>query len=398
MTSSTATSGKAAGSILFLTVFLDLLGYGIVIPLLPEFARSFGASAALVGLLIAGYSLAQFIGSPILGGLSDRIGRRPVLLATITINAASFVLFALTQSLILLFAARLVSGFAAGNLAVAQAYLSDVTPPERRAKAFGMIGAATGLGFVFGPPIGGFITQHYGVSAVGWFVAGLCLLNLALAAARLPETRVPGGSRGPNPFSPEAMRRITRSPVLSRMFLTYVLFISGFAVLTVVGALLWIDRFALTEAQVGYTFGIVGIVMALTQVVVGPLVARTGEKRLLLTGLLLMAIALAAMPVVPPALFIPLQVMAIAAFAVGYAFAQPTGTAIVAGGVEASDQGQVLGQYQAVAALGRIVGPLLGGVAYQITPALPFFIGSGLILLALVVASGVRPQVRSVAA
>jgi MFS transporter, DHA1 family, tetracycline resistance protein len=388
--------GKTAGSILFLTVFLDLLGYGIVIPLLPEFARSFGASAAVVGLMIAGYSFAQFIGSPLLGGLSDRMGRRPVLLTSIAINAASFVLFALSGSLILLIAARLISGFAAGNLAVAQAYLSDVTPPERRAKAFGMIGAATGLGFVFGPPIGGIITSHYGINYVGWFVAGLCVLNLVLATLRLPETRAPNGSRGASPFSAEAIGRVRQSKILSRLFLTYALFISGFAVLTVVGALLWVDRFHLSEAQVGYTFGIIGVVMATMQGLVGPLVARFGEKPLLVTGLVLMALALAAMPIVPPAMFIPIEVAAIAVFAVGYAFAQPTGTALVAEAVDPAMQGQVLGQYQAVAALGRIIGPLIGGFAYQLTPTLPFFIGAGLILLALMVVSGV-PLARETA-
>lgn len=383
-----ARAANKAGPILFLTVFLDLLGYGIVVPLLPEFARSFGATALVVGLLVAGYSFAQFLGSPILGGLSDRLGRRPVLLASIAVNAASFLLFAWSGSLLWLFAARLVSGFAAGNLAVAQAYLSDVTPLEGRAKAFGMIGAATGLGFVFGPPLGGWITANYGVAAVGLVVAGLCGANLLLAFARLPETRVLGTERVPSPFSAEAFARLQETPGLARLFTAYVLFISGFAVLTVVGALLWIDRFGLNDAQVGYTFGVVGIVMALAQGLVGPLVARTGEKTLLVTGLLLMAAALAAMPIVPAASFIPLEVAAIAAFALGYAFAQPTGTALVADAVAPELQGQVLGQYQAVAAFGRILGPLIGGFSYQISPALPFFIGATLIVLALVAAAG----------
>jgi MFS transporter, DHA1 family, tetracycline resistance protein len=383
-----ARPASKAGSILFFTVFLDLLGYGIVVPLLPEFARDFGATPVVVGLLVASYSFAQLLGSPVLGGLSDRFGRRPLLLASIAVNATSFLIFAWSGSLLALFAARLVSGFAAGNLAVVQAYLSDVTPPDRRAKAFGMIGAATGLGFVFGPPLGGWITANYGVAAVGLIVAGLCGLNLLLTVLLLPETRKPASGRNPSPFSAEAFVRLRETPSLARLFTIYALFISGFAVLTVVGALLWIDRFGLSDAEVGYTFGVVGIVMAVAQGLIGPLVARTREKTVLVAGLLLMAAALASMPIVPVADFFPREIASIAVFALGYAFAQPTGTALVADAVAPELQGQVLGQYQAVAALGRILGPLIGGFAYQITPALPFFMGAALIVLAFVAAAG----------
>ena len=167
-------NNKAAIGILMLTIFLDLLGFGVVIPLLPEYARSFGATAGIVGALVAGYSLMQFIFGPILGALSDRIGRRPVLLGTIAINGVAFIIFGLAGTLAMLFVARLVSGIAAANLSVAQASLADMTPPSERAKVFGLIGAAFGMGFVFGPPLGALIVGTLGSAAVGFCVAALC--------------------------------------------------------------------------------------------------------------------------------------------------------------------------------------------------------------------------------
>lgn len=387
---------KSASSILFITIFIDLLGYGIVIPLLPEYARTFGASAFVVGIVVASYSAMQFLFSPILGGLSDRFGRRPVLLATIAINAVGYVIFGLVSNLALLFAARLISGIAAANLAVAQAYLSDVTAPEKRVKAFGMIGAATGLGFVFGPPIGGFITANFGVAMVGYVVAALCLLNFVLAFVRLPETRkttTTNIARGLIDLS--TFRSVLRSPVLLRLFWVYFLFISGFAVLNVVGTLLWIDRFTLTDAQVGYTFGLIGIITALVQGFIGKITARFGEKSTMTGGLALMTVGLIAMPLVPQLLFVPGELLAIAVFAVGYALVLPTGTALVAIAIGDGPQGQILGQYQSVGALARIIGPLLGGAAYQIAQGAPFFAGAALMALALVLGAGIAVANRT---
>jgi multidrug resistance protein len=382
---------RSASAILFLTIFIDLLGYGVVIPLLPAYARDFGASALTIGLLVASYSAMQFLFSPILGGLSDRLGRRPVLLATIAINVAGSLILGLSASLAVLFVARLVAGIAAANLAVAQAYLSDVTPPAQRSKAFGMIGAATGLGFVFGPPLGGLIASNFGLPTVGYAVAGLCLLNLALAFFRLPETRDAALTEGERPLlDRSAFRTVVASPALARLFGVYFLFIAGFAVLTVVGALLWIDRFALAEGQVGYTFGLIGIVMALVQGLIGRMTARFGEQHTMVAGLALMTVSLAVMPLVAPASFVPVELMAIALFAVGYALALPTGTALVALAVGAGRQGQILGQYQSVGALARIVGPLIGGAAYQLGQPVPFFIGTALMALALVLAATLR--------
>ena len=388
---------KSAKGVLFLTVFIDLLGYGLVIPLLPDFARGLGASAALVGLVVASYSLMQFVFSPILGSLSDRWGRRPLLLATVALNGLAYVLFGLTESLALLFAARLLAGVGGANLAVAQAYLSDITPPEGRTKAFGMIGAALGLGFVVGPPLGGLVADAYGVPTLGWVVAGLCLVNLLSAALILPETRDQAARTAD--AAPVGGGAIVRaSPTLQRLFAVYLAFITGFGILTVVGALLWADRFGLGERGVGLTFGLIGLVTALIQGFIGRATAGRDPTGVLVAGLGLMALGMTAMPLAPPAAFLTLGLAAIVTFAVGYAFVLPVGTAMVSAEVEPRAQGKVLGLYQALGALGRIIGPLLGGAAYGLDPRAPFFLGGTLLLAALVIATGVRPSPRAATA
>ncbi len=253
-----------------------------------------------------------------------------------------------------------------------------------------MIGAATGLGFVFGPPLGGFIAANFGVPMVGYVLAGLCVVNLVLAFVRLPETRKATTSApATRAFDLSSRRTVSALPALLRVFWVYFLFIAGFAVLNVVGALLWLDRFGLSEAQVGYTFGMIGVIMAAVQGLIGRITARLGEKLTMTIGLALMTLGLAAMPLVPPPLFVPLELLVIAVFAVGYALVLPTGTALVAIIVGDGPQGQVLGQYQSVGALARIVGPLLGGVAYQVGQPVPFFAGATLMALALAVAFGI---------
>ncbi|WP_237072786.1 MFS transporter [Pseudaestuariivita rosea] len=376
-----------AKSILFLTVFIDLLGYGIIIPLLPEFARNIGATAMLVGIIVASYSAMQFLFSPILGSLSDKFGRRPILLATIALNGGAYLLFGFVESLALLVASRVIAGIGAANLAVAQAYLSDITPPKDRVKAFGMIGAALGMGFVFGPPLGGFITDQFGTAAVGFFVASLCWLNFVLAAIRLPETIGAKQAQGTEqPAHLNGFEVVKASGTLKRLFAVYFVFIVGFAILTVVSALLWVDRFGLTPAQVGYAFGLIGVVMAVVQGLIGKISAKVSQASLLKAGLSLMAVTMCAMPFVPADMFVPAELLMIGFFSVGYGLALPVGTALVAIETPDAAQGKVLGLYQALGALGRIIGPLIGGATYGLGMAVPFVVGAAFLGLALIIA------------
>src|SRR5215470_7859363 len=187
---------KPSVLIVFLTVFIDLIGFGIVIPLVPVYSRHFGAHGFLIGVIIASFSAMQFIFSPIWGRLSDRYGRRPVLLISTAGAAASYVLFAVssglenhTTALALMVVSRAFAGLCGGNITVAQAYIADITPPEQRSKKMGLIGMAFGLGFIFGPAIGGASYHHFGLSAPGFVAAGLCAANFFLALTILPESR-----------------------------------------------------------------------------------------------------------------------------------------------------------------------------------------------------------------
>ena len=183
---------KPSVFIIFLTVFIDLIGFGIVLPLLPIFAKNFDATGFVIGALMASFSAMQFFFAPLWGRLSDRVGRRPVLLVSTAGAAASYAIFAIGSGmsgqagLILLFASRIFAGICGANITVAQAYIADVTPPEQRSKKMGLIGMAFGLGFIFGPLLSGIGMHFFGITGPGWIAAGLCAANLVFAFARLP--------------------------------------------------------------------------------------------------------------------------------------------------------------------------------------------------------------------
>src|SRR5499426_1491146 len=186
--------------VIFLTVFIDLIGFGIVVPLIALYSRSYGASGFLIGVIGASFSMMQFVFAPIWGRLSDRVGRRPVLLVSTAGAAVSYVLFAVASSftggvaLGILLGARLFAGACGANITVAQAYIADITPPEDRSRRMGLIGMAFGLGFIFGPAIGGLGLKLWGATAPGWIAAGLCAANFVFAFTRLPESWKPGAS------------------------------------------------------------------------------------------------------------------------------------------------------------------------------------------------------------
>ena len=377
---------KAAIGILMLTIFLDLLGFGVIIPLLPDYARSFGATAGMVGALVAGYSFMQFIFGPILGTLSDRIGRKPVLLGTIAINGVAFTIFGLAGSLLMLFIARLVSGIAAANLSVAQASLADTTPPAERAKVFGLIGAAFGMGFVFGPPLGATIAGTLGNGAVGFCVAGLCALNFVSAFLFLRETRdtqaVQANTRDGHIFA-----SLREAPAVRRLFAVMFLFTLGFSVMPVIGALIFADRFGLTAVQIGYVFTLIGVATAGVQAAIGPLAKQFGERSVLLVGLIFVGAGIASLPFVPVEMFLWLGLPALVIYAFGHAFVHPTLTALVAAETDDARQGTVLGELQAAGSLALVIGPLCAGYLYDASLSIPFMITGAVLFIAVIMAA-----------
>jgi MFS family permease len=386
---------------LFLTVFLDLLGFGLVIPFLPGLARDLGAGDFVATLPGAAYSLMQFLFIPIWGRLSDRVGRRPVLLWSIAASAVGMIMLGIGHSLAWLFIARLWSGVATANIAVAQAYIADVTTPETRARGMGLIGMAFGLGFIFGPAVGGVLSRtpvaglHIG-ALPALVAAGLSVVNLLLALRTLPES-LPAAARGKRvrravPLDLAAFRAATRLPGVGVAVALNFLVIVWFAGMEQTFRLFTDDAFSMTAAGTGAIFTVIGVVGATVQGgLVGRLARRFGEARLVIAGTVLLAVAfalLAASPAFGRAGIAALYGAAII-MALGNGVTAPSLPAYVSKRAGLEDQGLALGTLQSASALGRVVGPALGGALYaSFNPGAPYTVGAiGLLLAAILAAA-----------
>lgn len=348
--------------IIFITVFIDLVGFGIVIPVLPYYVEGtkFNASARMVGLLFASYSIMQFIFTPVLGRLSDKHGRRPVLLVSLIGTSIGFLILGFATTLWMLFLGRIIDGISGGNISTAQAYIADVTKPEDRAKGMGLIGAAFGLGFTLGPAIGG-ILSHWGIGVPFIFAGCLALANAVLLYFKLPETITPDhparvsaalGRGWSNLVA--ALRRRRLALVLG----VYFLFIVAFSIMTTTFALFTMYRFGYDAAHNGYLFMYVGIIGVIIQGgLIGRLVKTFGEMPLVLVGALLFALSLFAIPFAGPHTGLLTLLLIGGVFAVGNSLATPSLTALASKSVGPGEQGTVLGVTQSAASLARAVGP-----------------------------------------
>jgi MFS transporter, DHA1 family, tetracycline resistance protein len=341
--------------IILLIVFVNLLGFGIIIPLLPFYADHVGASPLAVGLLFASYSLCQLLAAPLLGSLSDRYGRRPILLYSLAGTVLSFTLLAVANSLWLLFVARIIDGLSGGNISTARAYISDITPPEGRARAYGLIGAAFGLGFIFGPALGGLL-GHISYAAPAWAAAGLALVAWLLTLFWLPETTRHVTSAGGSPW--RAIPELVARPVVGRLLIVNLLYWVAFAVYETTFALFAKARFDWGMTQVGYVLAGVGIIGAVVQGgLVHRVVHRIGEKQTLVTGLVLAAIGLAAASFVHS---VPLFIATLVPASVGAGLSSPALITLLSQAAQAGEQGRVQGVASAFESLGRIFGPVWG--------------------------------------
>ena len=369
--------------IIFSTVFIDLLGFGIIIPLLPFYAETFGASAFLIGLLSTSFSLMQFLFAPIWGRLSDRYGRRPIIVIGLFGSGISYVAFGLATSLTMLFLARILSGIAGANIPTAQAFIADSTPPEQRARGMGLIGAAFGLGFIFGPAIGGFLSQ-WGYAAPALFAAALSFANFFAALMLLPES-LPPERRGQiqRRGRLEVFRHALTRPGLGLVLGVFFLVTTAFASFESMFALFAEIRFGFGPTTIGYLFAGVGVVLALVQgVLVGKVVPLLGERRVVPLAIFLMGFALVAQAL---ATSVPWLAVGMGLLAAGMGFHSPSMLAVISRLADATNQGSTLGLSQSLASLGRIVGPLWAGFVFDhYGPAMPFYTSSGLMLVACV--------------
>ncbi len=366
--------------VILFTVVLDLVGFGLVIPLMTFYAESFSATPLEVALLMSVYSLAQFLFAPVWGQVSDRVGRRPVLLLSIALTALMLAAFASATALWMLFVFRTLHGAATANIATAQAAMADVTAPEDRAKAMGLIGAAFGFGFTLGPFLGGELSV-YGLTAPIWLAAGLSALNLVLAWRFFPETRRPGTRSERRPISPVALGRALAHPALGFCILLLFGQVFAFAMMEATFTLFAEHRHGLTPSSVGRLFGLIGVVGIVVQGgLIRPLLRRLGERPLVPAGLFILALSLALLAVAPSGL--PLM-GAMALVAVGQGISSPSLNALISRAASADEQGAVLGSAQSMSALARVLGPALGGVLFtQFGEPAPFYFASALLVVA----------------
>lgn len=371
--------------LLFLAVLVDLVGFGIVLPILPFYARDLGAGGLQVGLLVTVYSAVQLVMAPLWGRISDRFGRRRVLILGLLGSAAAYIIFARADSLALLFLSRIVGGIGGSTIPVAQAYIADVTPPTRRAGNMGLIGAAFGLGFVIGPALGGIL---YGVSpdspaAPGYVAAGLCFANALVAGLWLPESRQ-SRDRATSRFNLGAALTEVRGSSQIKIILAGYLFITmAFSTLQPTLSLLASERFTLGARQAGYLFAMLGFVSAVYQGgIVRALVPRMGERRLFRYSALPFATGLL---VIGLATDLRLLLAGLVLLGIGYGGAVPAVLGLLSRAASPDRQGGVLGVGQSVGSLARVLGPSMAGALFDVRLAFPYLAGAFLILLALLV-------------
>ena len=347
--------------VLFITILVNLIGFGIIIPLLPFYAETFGASPFVVGLLFASFSVAQLISAPLLGEWSDRWGRRPVLILSLIGTAVSFAMLAVAQSLFMLFAARIVDGLSGGNITTARAYIADISTEENRAKAYGILGAAFGLGFIIGPALGA-LFSHISYTAPIWVAAGVTVAATVMAWVWLPETVHRANASAGSPW--KALRTLGGRKELRQLFAVDFVYWMSFAVYQTTFALFGAKRFGFDASHTGYLLSAFGFLGVLVQGgLVGPIVKRLGERHTLAIGLILAAIGWGGSAVTYS---IPLFVAMLVPGAIGIGLCNATLSALISHAAAPGEQGRVQGAAGALESLGRTLGPMWGNGALQV--------------------------------
>ena len=350
--------------IILVTVFIDLIGFGMVIPILPFYANEFAATPLEIGFLFSIYSWMQFFFSPILGRLSDRYGRRPVLLVSLIGSAIGYYVIGIAGSLVMVFAGRIIGGITGGNISTAQAYIADVTTRKNRAKGMGLFGAMFGLGFILGPALAGILSK-YGVHVPFYSAAGLSLVNAVALYFILPETVKPGGIVHTGERKNRFLELVAslREKVFGTVNVVYFLLITAFSIMTYAFVLFTAYRYGYNAEQNGYLFAFVGLIAIIGQgFLFHKLVSVIGETRLTVVGCLMMAVSLAIFPLLGPSMGgLAALLVTCTILSIGNAFASPSLTSLASKISPEDRQGVSLGIMQSGASLARAIGPTVGG-------------------------------------
>ncbi len=385
----------SALSLIFLTVFVDLLGFGILIPILPTFAKKeLLVDETAIGIAIAAYSLTQFFFNPVFGNLSDKYGRKKIIVITLLLNAFGYILFAYTHSYLMLLISRVVAGIGGSSIGVAQAYIADITTPENRSKGMGIIGAAFGLGFVFGPLIGGFLSK-YGYYVTGMGSAAFSIIAFVLTIIFLPEPRRDESKiiiRSRKLLDVSSFKLIFKKPDLSLLMILF--FILTFSVANIYGtfALIGFKIYHFTDAQNGYMYSILGLASAVVQGgLLGQLSKNLTKKKLITIGAFCMMIGLGMIPY--GGNFLGLAVIGVI-LSLGTGSLQPILLSLISEVTSETEQGLTLGLNQSLSAFARVLGPLWGGFAFEyIGYPFPFLTGAFFSLIILILSVFYLPKI-----
>ncbi|WP_284877263.1 MFS transporter [Brevundimonas sp. MEB006b] len=404
-------------AVLFATVFINLVGFGLVVPLLPFFAQSLKAEAWQITLMFSAYSLGQFFAEPFWGRLSDRIGRKPVLLMTLIANALGYLMLAFVPNIWLAIAVRLFTGLGAGNISTVQGYVADVTPPEQRAGRMGLIGAAFGLGFIVGPGLGGLLTQpqlgRLGYQLPIFLAAALAAVAAVGVVVFLRESRAKADPAAPRPAFLAGLKDARDNAVVSRVLVVTLIYMAGFSAMESVFGLWSESRYQWGAREVGLSFMIVGIVSTLNQgFFAGRLARRFGESRVLATGMLLFGTSLV-LQVLAPVAWFPATRLALGALTIpvvqgwiipivmaigacGMSLAMPNISAMISRASPPDRQGAMLGLNMASSSVARIFGPMIAGALFSgLGHDWPFVIGALLTIPAALMAINAGRVIRS---
>ncbi len=373
-------------AVLIATCFVDMIGFAIVLPILPFYTLDLKGSPFAVGVITAAFSLAQILSAPFWGRVSDRYGRRPVLLIGLAASAIAYVIFARADSLWLLFLSRLVQGAGGGTTGVANAYVADSVEPAGRARALGWLSAATSAGVMVGPVIGSFATM-WGRSMPGFVAAALCVINILFAWRWLPESRRPG-------TGPAAARRplwdatwqVIRHPLqpVPRLVWIYAVGMLAFACLTSVLALYLGARYDVNAKSIGYFFFYIGgLSVVIRTLLLGPVVDRTGETWAMRIGTLVMILGLLLYPVAPS---IPVLLLIIPFVPIGTALLFPTTTSLISSNADPAETGTVMGVAQTFGGASRVIAPLIATAAFEIRTWLPCVLAAATVAVVTLIA------------
>lgn len=389
----TTTSKKSQLAIIFFTVFLYLVGFGVVIPIIPLLSRNFGATALQTGLLLSVYSAMQFLFSPFWGRLSDRLGRRPILLFCLVGEGLSYILFAWARSLEWLFVARILAGFFGASISTASAYISDITPKHERSKGMALIGVAFGLGFVVGPALGGGLAvwghhinpaPHYDTSFAFLWVSALCIVNFLFGLKFLKE------SLSEKSESAEKKKRLsTMWHYLNLKTVGPLMTVFGLSSLAMSGMeatliLFMGEKFHWDVKQVSFGFAYIGVIIIFTQgFLVRRLLPKWGERKVLRLGLLLLGLGITGIALAPT---IPMMAVTMTLLSLGNGLSNPSTLGSISLLTDSKEQGVAMGVTQSMASLGRIIGPALGGALYgSIAITAPFWVSGMMAFFGLVI-------------